>query len=428
MKRVLIISRYYLDLKDIASIRINGLTKFLPEFGWKPYILTSGSDSTGSFQSRINVFEAPYEDKRIKWKRMLHLNEDQSLNEQFHVRTKKDKKSFGNYILNIWEEIFCYPDSVTSWRKPAVELGRSIIERNLCDAMISSSGPPTCNLIANDLKEDYNLPWIADFRDLWTQNHYNQFSRFRRFFERRLEIEALSNADALTTVSEPLAEKLKDLHPSKNIFSIPNGFDPGQRNPGSPLEKRFTITYTGALYRGRRDPEPLFQALSSLISKGYLDPKDLSVDFYGHKEDWLEDDVKRYGLDGVVRINGSVSRDESVEVQRRSHLLLLLTWNNKEERGVYTGKLFDYLAAGRPILSVGMSGGVVEDLLKATGAGFQPKTVQDIEQIIMNAYNEYKSENTVAYNGISSEIDKYSHIEMARKFASVLDDLVETKN
>lgn len=359
---------------------------------------------------------------------MLNLNEDQSLNDslnkRFHIRSKKDKLSFLNHISYIWAEIFCYPDSISSWRKPAVQLGRSIVERNSCDAIISSSGPPTCNLIANDLKEEYNLPWIADFRDLWTQNHNYRFSKFRRFFERRLEIGTLSQADALTTVSEPLTGNLKYLYPNKSIFSIPNGFDPDQRNPGVPLAKKFTITYTGYIYPGRQDPDPLFQALSSLISKGYLDPRDLSVDFYGYKYDWLDDNVKRFGLDDVVRINGSITREDAIEVQRRSHLLLLLTWNNKEERGIYTGKLFDYLAASRPILSVGMYGGVVEDLLKATGAGLQSKTEQDTEQIITYAYNEYKSKNTVSYNGISSEIDKYSHIEMARKFAAILDDLV----
>lgn len=424
MRKVLIISRYYSDLSKIPAVRINGLVKFLPMFGWEPYVLTS-SDFLDNSE---NIYQVPCESLVKKWKQMLHLDQNKNLNQQFGVRTQKNKLSHLEFITKIWQEIFAYPDEIHTWRKPAVALGSQILEDKFCDAMISSSGPPTCNLIAKDLKERYDIPWIADFRDLWTQNHYIQFSKFRRFFEMKLEIRTLSHADALITVSEPLSKKLRELHPDKVIFSIPNGFDPDQKNPGSSLAKQFTITYTGIIYPVRQDPEPLFRALSSLISKGYLDPKDLSVDFYGFIEDWLEDDVKRYGLDDVVRINGSVSREESIETQRRSHLLLLLTWNDKEERGIYTGKLFDYLAAGRPILSVGMSGGVVEDLLKATGAGFQPKTVQDIEQIIMNAYNEYKSENTVAYNGISSEIDKYSHIEMARKFASVLDDLVETKN
>ena len=427
MKKVLIISPYYSNFRGIAAVRINGLAKFLPKFGWEPYILTASSASAESSQSQINVFESPYEDLAIKLKRMLRLNENQSLKEQFHVRTQKDKQTQLDFILNIWAELFAYPDTYHSWRKPSVALGKKVIECELCDAMISSSGPPTCNLIAKDLKEKCCIPWIADFRDLWTQNHYYHFSKFRHFFERRMEIRTLSHADALTAASEPFSAKLKELHPGKMIFSITNGFDPDKKNPGSPLAKKFTISYTGTIYRGGQDPKLLFEALSNLIYEGLIDPNDLSVDFYGRKEDWLEDDTKSYGLDGIVKINGFIPRDESVEKQRRCHLLLLLTWNNKEEKGVIPAKIFEYFAAGRPILSIGATGGVVDDLLKITGAGFHPSSKEDMKRIIMNAYNEYKSKNTVTYHGLPSEIDKFSHIEMARKFSAVLDDLVEAK-
>jgi len=428
MRKVLIISYHFFDQKAIGSVRINGLAKFLPKFGWQPYILTAKLNTTKSSQTQIKSFEAPCEDTSIKWKKKLRLNQDKSLKEHLQIPVKKNKSSHIDFIMKIWSEIFLYPDGIRSWRKPAVELGGKLIESELFDAMISSSGPPTCNLIAKDLKEKYSIPWVADFRDLWTQNHYYQFFKFRHFIERRLEMKTLACADALTTVSEPLSDKLKELHSSKMVSSIPNGFDPAQRNPGLPLMKKFTITYTGSLYQGRRDPELLFQALGNLISKGFIDPNDLSMDFYGPKEDWLEYDAIKYGLKGIVKINGLISRDESIEKQRRTHLLLLLTWNNKEEKGVYTGKIFDYLAAGRPILSIGASGGVVEDLLKITGAGLHLSRQEDMERIIMNAYHEYKSNNTVSYHGLPSEINKFSHIEMARKFSAVLDDLLGVKD
>jgi glycosyltransferase involved in cell wall biosynthesis len=328
-------------------------------------------------------------------------------------------------VIKLWEEIFAYPDFVSGWRKPAVNFANKLINSECIDAIISSSGPPTCNLIAKDLKEKHDIPWIADFRDLWTQNHYYQYSRFRHFFETKLELRSLSSADALTTVSQPLVVKLKQLHPAKKIFSIPNGFDPLQKNPGLPLPRQFTITYTGSLYRGKRDPEPLFQVLGEIVSNGLVDPNDLSVEFYGPREDWLKDEAKRYGLNGIVKINGAISRDASIEKQRRSHLLLLLTWDKPEEKGVYTGKVFDYLAAGRPILSMGISGGVVEDLLKCTGAGFHVSSQEDLKRIILNTYQEYKSTSTINYHGSVSEIDRFSHVEMARKFSAVLDELVK---
>ena len=425
MKKILIISYYFSNPQDIAAVRINGLAKFMPKFGWEPYILTSKPNSIEKLIAKPNIFEALCDDKSLKWKRILGLRDNQGLKEQLGGSRKKNKLDIIDLVIKIYQEFFAYPDIISPWRKPAVEMGDQLIEMEGIDAIISSSGPPTCNLIANDLKKKHGLPWIADFRDLWTQNHYSQHTRFRRFFERRLEIKTLSRADALTTVSQPLAEKLEELHPGKRILSIPNGFDPSQKNTGLPLNKKFSITYTGALYRGRRDPEPLFQSLRNLLSKGLINPNDLSVEFYGAKEGWLEEDAKKYGLNEVIRIKGSISRQESIEKQRRSHLLLLLTWNNKDENGVYTGKIFDYLAACRPILSLGASEGVVADLLNTSGAGFHPSSQKDLEGVIMDAYNEYKLMNTVTYHGSPSEVDKFNHIEMATKFNAILDDIVD---
>jgi hypothetical protein len=425
MKKVLIISYHYYDQKSIGAVRIHGLAKFLPKFGWEPYILTTESNSKDPSSTQAKIFDARCETTCIKWKKMLGIKDETSLKERLGIPNQKNKKDGLDNLLKIWAEIFTYPCAMYNWHDQAVKLGNELIASESFDAMISSSGPPTCNLIAKDLNEIYGLPWIADFRDLWTQNHYYEFSRFRRFFERRLEFKTLSNADALTTVSKPLSEKLQQLHPEKRIFTIPNGFDPAQINPGFPLAKKFTITYTGSLYQGRRDPELLFQALGNMISKGLMDANDLSVEFYGPKENWIEIDAERYGLNKLVKINGSISRDASIEMQRRSHLLLLLTWNNKDEKGVYTGKIFDYLAACRPILSIGALGGVVEELLKITGAGIHLSSQEDTEKVIMKAYHEYKSLNTVSYHGLSYEIDKFSQIEMARKFSEVLDELVK---
>jgi hypothetical protein len=426
MKKVLIISYLFNDLSAIGAVRIHGLAKYLPKYSWKPYILTTESNSNDSMNTQAKIFNARCETTHMKWKKMLGIQEEMSLKEKMNMPNQKMKNDYLDYVLKIWAEFFTYPCSVYNWRYPAVELGKKIIESESFDAMISSSGPQTCNLVAKDLNEIYGLPWIADFRDLWTQNHYYEFSRFRRFFERRLELKTLSKADALTSVSKPLSEKLRQLHPEKRIITIPNGFDPAQINPGFPLANKLTITYTGSLYQGRRDPKLLFQALGNIISKGLMDANDLSLEFYGPRENWIKNDAQIYELDKIVKINGPISRDASIEKQRRSHILLLLTWNNREEKGVYTGKIFDYLAARRPILSIGASGGVIEDLLKITGAGYHFSSLGDIEELILTVYDEYKSQNTVSYRGKSNEINKFSHIKMAQKFSEVLDRIVET--
>jgi hypothetical protein len=217
------------------------------------------------------------------------------------------------------------------------------------------------------------------------------------------------------------AETLSELHRDKRTFAIPNGFDPEQVSTGAKLTEKFTITYAGGLYHGRRDPEILFQALSELISEKTVDPQRVSVRFYGPVEYWLDQEIRDHGLEEVVTQNGSVPREVSIAKQRESQMLLLLSWNDPRERGTFTGKVFEYMAARRPILGVGGPKGVVSELLQKTGAGTHVNDVASLKEILADYYREYSETGAVSFRGVDEEIQHYSHPEMARKFADVLD-------
>ena len=258
-------------------------------------------------------------------------------------------------------------------------------------------------------------------RDLWTQNHYCSHGILRKWFERRLEINTLSYADALVTVSEPLAETLNTLHPKKSIFTILNGFDPDDVNMNVPLTKEFTITYTGILYQGKRDPELLLKAIRELINKNIIKSDNIRINFFGPTQYWLEQEMKKYRLEKVFKQCGIVSREVALKKQRESQILLLLNWNDPREKGVYTGKLFEYLAAKRPILAIGGPKGVLSELLENTNVGNHFCQLKNLKYFIARCYKEYQSKGQVLYRGIDNKIDKYSHRMMAQKFAKVLE-------
>jgi glycosyltransferase involved in cell wall biosynthesis len=261
-------------------------------------------------------------------------------------------------------------------------------------------------------------------RDLWTQNHYYQYSPIRKFIERRLEIRTLSKADSLVTVSKDLAETLRTLHKEKRIYTIRNGFDPQEVNIlHGDLTNKFAITYTGILYQGKRDPSKLFKAIQDLNSEGKINPNDVEVRFYGPKEDWMEKEIEGYGLQDIVNDYGVISRDFALEKQRETQVLLLLLWDHPEEIGVYTGKVFEYLAAQRPILAIGGPKGVVKDLLAETNSGMYATSVDDVKKALEEYYKEYKRKGNIEYKGERTKNDKYSQKEMARRFAEVLDTL-----
>jgi len=423
MKNVLIITYYFNNKESIGSIRMRGIAKYIPEFGWTPTILTPQVDRTSETEFRYNVIETNYDDITTIWKKRLGFKTQDSVKSQLGIPIYKNKKSMIDYVLKVWEEIFAYPDANIGWYKHAVKAGKRMLAEGKCDAILSSSYPVTCHLVAKELKENFGIPWVADFRDLWTQNHYSEHFMLRKVLEKRLETATISVADVLTTVSEPLAITLREFHQNKQVETILNGFDPEQKNPGTETSKKFTIVYTGVLYQGKRDPEPLFQVISELINIGKISSSDIEIIFYGTEDDWLFNDIKKYKLENIIKVCGPISREESILQQRKAQVLLLLTWNHPAEKGVYTGKLFDYLAAQRPILALGIPGSVIEELLKNTKAGTYVSCVEELRNAILSYYQEYKLTGKVTYKGKLTEIDKYSHREMARKFANVLDSI-----
>ena len=366
-------------------------------FGWKPIILTGKSSSKPD--SQFDIIDMQPDDILIKWKNRFGFKLDETVKDQFGLPIYKDRNAIVDFILNLWPEIFAYPDLQKGWRKHAVEVGKKLLQKESIDDIISSSSPVTSHLIAKDLKSEYRIPWVADLRDLWTQNHFYQYSNLRRLIERKLELKTLSAADALVTVSQPLAKKLKRLHKGKKVYSIPNGFDPGEKGLKVPLKDSFTMTYTGHVYRRKQDPALLFKALQELFSEKVADSQDVIVDFYGRGYNWLGEDIKKYALQDVVKLHGSISRDKVLKKQRESQILLLLGWNDPQELGIYSGKIFEYLAAQRPILSIGGYKDVVSNLLDETKAGIFINSEEELKSFLVSSFCEWKQKGEVAYNG-----------------------------
>jgi hypothetical protein len=377
----------------------------------------------GKPDPHFEVIETQYHDSLGFGKRLLKLDSQSPLIAQVKNKLKiKSEKSPLDVILANIGGIIAYPDPQKGWQRFAVEAGKDILRQQNIKAIISTAPPVTSHIIAKRLKDEFKIPWVADFRDLWTQNPYYPYGPLRKVIERRLELNTLSTADALVAVSQPAADDLRSLHRQKAVYSIPNGFDPVEVNtaPGN-LTDKFTITYTGNLYPGRRSPEPIFAPLRDLITEGSMDASDIEVRFYGPEAGWIDKQAKLYGLTGIVRQFGTVLREVALKKQRDSQLLLLLKWNDPKERGLYSGKIFEYLAAKRPILAVSGVPDVVDQLLDETKAGVSGQTKEEIKALLLRLYQEYKLTGAVSYSGDEAEINKYSHREMAKKFASILD-------
>jgi len=424
MKKVLIVGHFW-PYAPGGSKRILGLAKYLPEFGWEPICLTTPLQKKPNFKFRI--IEAPTSNIIISLKRKFHLNPTIGLQEQIGIPVKiRDRKSLTTKIIKLFEGVIAYPDVERGWIPVAVKAAKNFLKKEKVDAMISV-WPIPAHLIAKKLKKEYKIPWIADFPDLWSETYAYSYDSIRKFFDRRLEKKTIKLADFVTTSCWPQAEVLERLHKEKEVQTVVFGYDPDKINePPQSLTKEFTVTYT-ALWHGReRDPLKFFIALNNLISEGLIDPTKTKVRFYGPQRDWIETEIKEQNLSKVVEQKGVVSWDECTKKQTESQLLLLLNWENKNEKGAFSGKFFDYLAARRPMIAAGGSGQdlVIKEMLSETNAGLYCPEVEDIKKTLLQFYSEYQEKGAVSFKGNIEKINKYNYKEMAKKFAEILNLII----
>ena len=301
--------------------------------------------------------------------------------------------------------------------------GENIRRQNIeIDAIVTTSPPISSHLIGREAKKILGCPWIADLRDLWTQNLGERSSNLLQI---GLEKRTLRQADGLVTVSDPWASRLERRYPEKKVWSITNGFDPDDfDSPPPQLTEEFSVTYTGELYAGQRDPTLLFEVLSDLIKDGTIPASELRVRFYGRIEPWLPALIEKFGLNQVATLNGPTPRVDAVARQRESQVLLLLPWSNPKETGHHSAKLFEYLAAARPILAIGGARGVITETLEAANAGLHAISKAQVREFLLTAYADYKTKGYVPYAGKKQAVEEYGHPNMARRFAQVLDSVI----
>lgn len=417
MPRLLFIAHAYPPLPAAGSVRAGGLAKYLPNFGWDVLVLTAILPEGPRPAAR--VIETEYQNVIAGWKSRFGMNPERSVHEELKLPlpSKPNSNRLHTNLIRIARGLIAYPDEHKGWIRFAIRALSDLHANEKIDMILSTSPPASSHLIASRAQRLFKRPWVADFRDLWTEN----LSGPTRLLHQRLERKTLKAADALVTVSSPWARSLQKKYPDKPVYTITNGFDPDDfRTQSRDLTEYFSLTHTGYLYEGKRDPTLLFEVLHDLITEGALRKDNVRVRFYGPPEPWLPPLVERYGLKEIVELGGMVLRKEALRRQAESQILLLLGWSDPRETGQHTGKLFEYFGSARPILAVGGAVGVLTEALNETGTGVHISDKAPLRQYLLSAYAEFKSKGFLSYHANQTTVRQYTHLEMARKFSEVL--------
>ena len=428
MRNVLLVTYSYPPVERSGARRPAALAKYLSRYGWNTLVLTPKVDGAAARQSE-GIIETDYHDVLADWKARLHMDSHRGVHEQLGLSLSKQPGTDKAHTLAITllKNILTFPDLTKGWVPHAVKAAKELRrQQRPIDAIITTFPPVSSHLIGQSAKQILACPWIADFRDLWTQDITTVRPRDLQFLQVPLEKRTLKTADMLIAVSDPWSDRLRQRYRSHEVVTIPNGFDHQDFSARPNLTQKFTITYAGVLYQGQRDPTVLFEALRDLIQQKTIAAADVRVRFYAPSEPWLPPLVQRYRLEQVVELNGMIRRQEALQREMESQVLLLLSWTNPKDNGLHTGKLFEYLGAQRPILAIGGNRGAMTQVLDETNAGVHLSSKEEVREYLISAYREYKNHGEVTYRGEPRATSRYSHVEMSRSFADALDRVTGT--
>jgi glycosyltransferase involved in cell wall biosynthesis len=363
--RILIISAFFPPTNAIGAVRVGKFAEFLISQGHDVRIVSAVQDS---IPDTLETTIPAHSVRRVQWFDINTL-----VTRLFGRKLTAYRQGTGSsssllsYLGELWRSCANIPDNHFGWYLPARRAADEIIRAWRPDLIFASAHPITGLIVAHSLSRRHGIPWVAELRDLWTDNHYYAFPLWRRKIDQVLEKRVLGSASLLVTVSQPLADII-GTKTGKPTMVVTNGFDPADfpTDVEPPNDGCLTIRHMGMIYPGRRDPTPLFQALKLL---GPLADR-VRVAFHGRLQPGLGQIIQDMDVSRHVEMLPEVSYRDSLVLQKSSDILLLLLWNSPAEYGVFTGKLFEYIGSRRPILCLGLEQGVAPDLIREREVGY----------------------------------------------------------
>lgn len=399
MKNLLVITYYWPPASGGGVQRILKFCKYLPTYGWRPVVLTARHTGNGllqdeSFNSEaagIPVYQVDFWFDPVRLLNRTNGMKNTSTKEKTIVFSSFAKKLLGFLWLNL-----LVPDSKIGMYGLAKKAVAEIIEQYEIEAVFSSCPPYTMHLIGWDVKQKYKLPWIADFRDPWLENHaYNQGFRLPwiKSINRRLEMRTLRRADRVTCATwmqkELLAAKIGD---REKITVITNGYDAADMVMRSERREFFYITHIGTIY-DKGFPERFFRRISALIQNDIELKQQLRLRIIGTFSSSVSNLLQRIIPVENLELREYIPHAEAVRYLYQEQVLLLLVNEDPLQAYSLPAKLYEYLPTGNPILGFGLPHDDVETILEQkTGRGVHvaAENAAEIDAWIRDRFAEWK--------------------------------------
>jgi glycosyltransferase involved in cell wall biosynthesis len=414
MRNALLVAYEYPPIGGIGIIRSLKFSKYLPAYGWHPHVLSVRNPDR--FYSTLTHEPVP-EGVTVhrSWNVANNLSVVEGALRRVGVRSR-----------------LIVPDAYIGWVPDTVRAGRRIIRDHDIDLVYVSVSPFSACRIGVRLKEVTGLPLVLDFRDAWTLAP-NPIAYVHPALRRRneeLEVEAFGAADRIVTATEGIAEQYAEKYPfaAEKLVPILNGFDCDDLPRRAEPFPKFTIAYTGFFY-GAQSPETFARALGRIVCEGLIPVEEFEFLWAGRDAPWVREMLLREGAGPVVRYVGLVPKAEADALLSRSHLLFFLLGENEHvsQTRILTGKIFPYLASGRPILAITPPGDA-RDLIEAyagEASVLENGDVDGVVHAILDAFARWKGGSLLADAGPRTEEfrRRYNYRVRTGELATVFDEV-----
>ena len=358
MKKVLVIAYSFPPVTNMGSHRILRFVRHFREFGWEPVVLT-GKLTTGplcdekllaKLPADLDIHRIESPDLTEMWAKLTRRGQPSvpavATNQSAPVKTQRLTT-----FLNRWVMI---PDKSFPWIRPAAAAGERLIREKNIAAIFSTSDPLSDHLVGLRLTRRTNVPWVAEFRDLWLGSPYLARSHptpIHRALHARMERRVVAGAKTIVCLSRGIQDYFTAAYPTCKTRSIYNCFDPEEYPPApAPESGKFTVLYAGALYSSR-SPAPFLEGWGRFMAQCRLTPDTAEFVILGGSSDLdLPAMARQYGVEQSVKLAGRVTHIEAL--RRMQAATVLLAVQSPEDDVHLPGKLFEYAGARRPILAL----------------------------------------------------------------------------
>jgi len=423
-KKVLIIAYYFPPLGMGGVQRITKFVKYLPSFGWEPYVLTV-KDIAYPAKDNSLLEEVPAEAKVIRTGSFDPLRISFILKCIFGKKHSPDQTPWNKTVASSKFTSWFFPlDNKAGWIPFALRKGLGLHKKEKFDLIFSSSPPPSLHVTGYLLSLFTGLPWIADFRDPWIGYKLEKFpTPLHLFIKNGTQKMIMKKAKHIIAANPSVQEELERHYlKMREICLVEQGYDEDdfggdQTDPG----EIFTIGYLGT-FSPDCDPTPFFSAWGEMIAQGMIPSERVRFIHAGISAGIdLDRMLEKYKLKDLVQQKGYLPHRKSLDLMKKTSLLLLVT---ADHPSIFPAKVFEYLRLKKPILGIMPEESQIAKLIIRMKAGkvFSPEDNDGIKKSLFSYLEDFNRRELALYSD-QDEVKCFERRSITAKLSLLFDEV-----